>query len=319
MPETASSRPPEKPGKPGKAPGSGPGPAAADRHVPLSHPEKVLYPETGFTKGDVVDYYTAVAEVLLPQLRDRPVSFVRAPGGVTSRPFMAKHVPPGTPDWVTVCEVHRVDGSTDRQVVVQDLPTLRWAANLAALELHVPQWRLPHEGRADRLVFDLDPGAPATVVECCEVALRLRDELAADGLESYAKTSGAKGLHLLVPLRPTDAAAVAGYAERLAREVSGALPELAVHRVPKHLRTGRVFIDHSQNAWTRTTAAPYTLRAKSRPTVSTPVTWDEVAGCAQPGDLVHTAGDVPARLDRYGDLLAPLLDPARAGRLPNGG
>lgn len=289
------------------------------RDLALTSLDKVLYPAAGFTKGDVVEYYSSVAEAILPHLRDRPASFVRAPGGVESSPFMAKHVPPGTPDWVTVREVHRVDGTTDRQVLVQDLPTLLWAANLAALEIHVPQWRLPEEGEADRLVLDLDPGAPATVVECCAVARWLRDRLARDGLSAYAKTSGSKGLHVLVPLQPTDADAVAEYAERLAREASEALPDLAVHRVPKSLRTGRVFIDHSQNAWTRTTAAPYTLRARPRPSVSTPVTWDEVAGCSEPDDLVFTAGDVSGRLDRHGDLLGPLLDSSRAGRLPDGG
>ncbi|GAA2388511.1 non-homologous end-joining DNA ligase [Streptomyces glaucosporus] len=289
------------------------------RDLALSNLDKVLYPAAGFTKGDVVDYYAAAADVLLPHLRDRPASFVRAPGGVESSPFMAKHVPSGTPDWVTVREVHRVDGSTDRQVLVQDLPTLLWAANLAALEIHVPQWRLPGEGEADRLVFDLDPGAPATVVECCAVARWLRDRLSRDGLDSYAKTSGSKGLHVLVPLRPTESAAVARYAERLAREASEELPDLAVHQVPRSLRTGRVFVDHSQNAWTRTTAAPYTLRARPRPTVSTPVTWDEIAGCTDPGDLVFTAGDVAPRLERHGDLLGPLLDASRAGRLPDGG
>lgn len=286
------------------------------RTLSLSRPDKVLYPETGFTKGDVVDYYTSVAGAVLPHLRDRPASFVRAPGGVTGKSFMAKHVPPGTPDWVTVREVHRVDGRTDRQVVVQDLPTLVWAANLAALELHVPQWRLPAEGRVDRLVFDLDPGAPATVVECCAVATWLRDRLARDGLEAWVKTSGSKGLHVLAPLRPADPEAVADHAERLAREAADALPDLVVHRVPRRLRGGRVFVDHSQNAWTRTTAAPYTLRAKPRPTVSTPVTWDEVAGCERPDDLVFTADDLPARLDAHGDLLGPLLDASRAGRLP---
>ncbi|MDG9703365.1 non-homologous end-joining DNA ligase [Streptomyces sp. DH37] len=288
------------------------------RTIDLTRLDKVLYPDAGFTKGDVVDYYASVADALLPHLRDRPASFVRAPRGVEARPFMAKHVPPGTPDWVTVREVHRVDGKTDRQVVVQDLPTLLWAANLAALELHTPQWRLPAEGKADRLVFDLDPGAPATVVECCAVARWLRDRLERDGLPSYAKTSGSKGLHVLAPLRPTDSEAVAGYAERLAREAAGELPDLVVHQVPRRLRGGRVFVDHSQNLWTRTTAAPYTLRARPRPTVSTPVTWDEVAGCEQPGDLVFPAGDLASRLDRHGDLLGPLLDPSRAGRLPDG-
>lgn len=166
------------------------------------------------------------------------------------------------------------------------------------------------------MILDLDPGPPATALECCAVALWLRDRLAADGLDAYAKTSGSKGLHLAVPLEPTPSERVAAYAKALAQEAERALPDLAVHRMTKSLRPGKVFVDHSQNAAAKTTAAPYTLRARALPTVSTPVSWAEVEGCRTPADLLFLADDVPPRLDRDGDLFGPLTDPGRAGRLP---
>ncbi len=169
-----------------------------------------------------------------------------------------------------------------------------------------------------RQVFDLDPGPPAGVVECCAVALWLRERLAGDGLSAYGKTSGSKGLHLLVPLEPTPSGKVTAYAKKLAVEAQGALPELAVHRMTRALRPGKVFVDFSQNAAAKTTAAPYTLRAKARPTVSAPVTWEEIEECGAPDDLVLLAGDMAPRLERHGDLLAPLNDPGQAGALPGG-
>lgn len=192
-----------------------------------------------------------------------------------------------------------------------------WAANLV-VEFHTHQWRQDSPAVADRMVFDLDPGPPAGVVECCTVALWLRERLARDGLPSYGKTSGSKGLHLLVPLEPTPSEEVTAYARKLAVEAQGALPELAVHRMTRALRPGKVFVDFSQNAAAKTTAAPYTLRAKGSPTVSAPVTWEEIEGCGAPDDLVLLAGDMAARLERYGDLLAPLNDPGQAGALPAG-
>ncbi|NEE29442.1 ATP-dependent DNA ligase, partial [Streptomyces sp. SID7982] len=223
--------------------------------------------------------------------------------------------PPGTPAWVETTPVPRSEDQGARQVVVRDLASLMWAANLV-VEFHTPQWRTGAPGVADRMVFDLDPGSPATVVECCAVALWLRERLAGDGLAAYGKTSGSKGLHLLVPLEPTPSGEVSAYAKRLAMEAEEALPALALHRMKRALRPGKVFVDFSQNSASKTTATPYTLRARPEPTVSAPVTWDEITGCREAGALVFRAGDMAARLDRHGDLLAPLNDPEQARPLP---
>lgn len=284
------------------------------RRLPLSNLEKVLYPATGFTKGELLHYYATTAGSLLAHLYNRPVSFLRFPDGPDGQRFFAKNVPPGTPSWVRTAEVPRSAG-VSRQILVQDLSTLMWAANLVT-EFHTPQWQADAPGQADRLVFDLDPGAPADIVQCCEVALWLRERLAADGLHSYAKTSGSKGLHLLTPLEPTPSEQVSAYAKALAQEAEADLPQLVVHRMTRSLRPGKVFVDHSQNSAAKTTAAPYTLRARPEPTVSTPVTWEEVESCESAGDLVFLADDIAPRLLRYGDLLGPLINLNRAGRLP---
>ncbi|GGP84774.1 non-homologous end-joining DNA ligase [Streptomyces sindenensis] len=286
------------------------------RRVPLSNLDKVLYPATGTTKGEVLHYYAAtVGGVILLQLADRPVSFLRYPDGPGGQLFFTKNPPPGTPAWVETTPVPRSEDQAARQVVVRDLASLMWAANLV-VEFHTPQWRTDAPRVADRMVFDLDPGSPATVVECCTVALWLRERLAADGLAAYGKTSGSKGLHLLVPLEPTPSGEVSAYAKRLAVEAEEALPGLALHRMKRSLRPGKVFVDFSQNSASKTTATPYTLRARPEPTVSAPVTWDEIAGCREAGVLVFRAGDMAARLDRHGDLLAPLNDPGQGRPLP---
>ncbi|OKI29490.1 ATP-dependent DNA ligase [Streptomyces sp. CB03578] len=287
------------------------------RRISLSNLDKVLYPETGFTKGEVLHYYATVAGSLLAHVHDRPVSFLRYPDGPDGQLFFTKNPPPGTPAWVPTTPVPRSDDPAAEQIVVADLPSLMWAANLV-VEFHTPQWTVGSPAVADRLVFDLDPGPPATVVECCAAALWLRGRLAADGLEAYAKTSGSKGLHLAVSVEPTASGRVSAYAKALAQEAERELPGLIVHRMAKALRPGKVFVDHSQNAAAKTTAAPYTLRARARPTVSAPVSWQEVEACRTPADLVFLAGDIPPRLARDGDLLAPLTDPGRAGRLPGG-
>ncbi|PVC87634.1 ATP-dependent DNA ligase [Streptomyces sp. CS090A] len=288
------------------------------RRLSLSNLDKVLYPATGTTKGEVLLYYAATAAgAILPHLRDRPVSFLRYPDGPGGQLFFTKNPPPGTPDWVRTTPVPRSEDPAARQVMVQDLPALMWAANLV-VEFHTPQWRAKEPGTADRMVFDLDPGSPATVVECCAVALWLRERLAADGLFAYGKTSGSKGLHLLVPLEPAPSAEVSAYAKRLAVEAESALPGLALHRMKRALRSGKVFVDFSQNSASKTTATPYTLRARPEPTVSAPVTWDEIEGCREPEALVFRAQDMAGRLERYGDLLGPLLDPEQARPLPVG-
>ncbi|WP_327374170.1 non-homologous end-joining DNA ligase [Streptomyces sp. NBC_01216] len=285
------------------------------RRLALSNLHKVLHPATGTTKGELLHYYATVSAAMLPHLRDRPVSFLRYPDGPGCQLFFTKNPPPGTPGWVRTTPVPRSKDPRARQVMIQDLPSLMWAANLV-VEFHTPQWRAGAPAVADRLVLDLDPGPPATVVECCRVALRLRERLAADGLEAFAKTSGAKGLHLLVPLEPTPSGEVSAYARELAVRAEAELPSLVLHRMNRALRAGKVFVDFSQNAAAKTTATPYTLRARERPTVSAPVTWEEVAACQSPERLVLLMDDIAPRLERHGDLLAPLFDPGRAGALP---
>lgn len=285
------------------------------RRLTLSNLDKVLYPETGTTKGELVHYYTSVASALLPHLRDRPVSFVRYPDGPGGQIFVTKHLPPGTPTWVHTTDTPSKSQESIRQVVVQDLPTLVWAANLVA-ELHTPQWREDEPGMADRLVVDLDPGAPADILACRDAALLLRERLAADGLTAYAKTSGSKGLHLLVPVTPTPSARVTAYAKHLAQELADAHPGLLVTTMAKKQRPGHVFVDFSQNAAAKTTASPYTVRARPTPTVSAPVTWEELEAAGDAAELSFTIDDMPARMDEHGDLLAPLLNPRRAGTIP---
>jgi bifunctional non-homologous end joining protein LigD len=286
------------------------------RELTLSNLDKVLYPRHGFAKGEVIDYYTRIADVLLPHLRDRPATRKRYPDGVEGQSFFEKNAPSHTPDWVRTANLPTPGSSTGREslnfVMVDDLPTLVWCANLAALELHVPQWTVGRGGKArkpDLMVFDLDPGTPATIVEASQVACRLRALLAADGLESYPKTSGKKGLHLYVPVKQTDrtSAYAKGAAERLAAEHR----DLVVSRMEKRLRKGKIFVDWSQNNPAKTTVAPYSLRAADEPTVSTPVTWDEVEGCEKPADLAFTTDMVLDRVAEFGDLLKPILEDHR--------
>ncbi len=284
------------------------------RRLQLSNLDKVLYPATGFTKGEVIDYYSRIAPVLLPHLAGRAATRVRFPDGVDGNSFFEKNAPKATPDWVRTVTLPTPGSSRGREtidfVVVEDVPTLIWLANLAALELHVHQWTVGPRGGVhgvDRLVFDLDPGAPAALAECAQVALMLRDVLADLGLEALAKTSGSKGMQLYVGLAETDPGRTHGFAKDLAVAMEEAHPKLVVHRMEKALRGGKVLIDWSQNAAAKTTVAPYSLRARVRPTVSTPVTWDEVAEAAEGRELAFTAPEVLARVDELGDLFAPLL------------
>lgn len=296
-----------------------------DRRLQISNLEKILYPQTGFTKGQMLDYYARVAPVLLPHLAGRPLTRKRYPGGVDEQPFFEKNAPRGTPEWVRTVTLP-VPGSTKNRdtidfVIVDELATLVWVANLASIELHVPQWKVDRSGRAqdaDLLVLDLDPGPPATVVECCEVALLLRKLLTDDGITAYPKTSGSKGMQLYAPLKPTPSDDTRGYARSLALRLEKERPDLVVSEMKKSLRPGKVFIDWSQNVAAKTTVAPYSLRARPEPTVSTPVTWDEVSNCAAVEDLKFVADDVLRRLDEVGDLLADLvkLPAGRRARLP---
>ncbi|MET7620023.1 non-homologous end-joining DNA ligase [Streptomyces sp. NPDC005408] len=282
------------------------------RRLSLTNLEKVLHPATGTTKGEILHYYATTAGAILAHLHNRPLSFLRYPDGPDGQLFFTKNPPPGTPSWVRTVEVPRSEDKHAHQVVVQDLASLMWAANLV-VEFHTPQWQADEPGIADRMVFDLDPGAPATIVECCAVALWLRERLAADGLNAYAKTSGSKGLHVLVPLEPTPSEKVSAYAKSLAVEGEAEQPGLILHRMTRSLRPGKVFVDHSQNSAKKTTATPYTLRARTEPTVSTPITWEEIEAHQ---NLVFRIGDIAPRLERYGDLLGPLINLNRARPLP---
>jgi bifunctional non-homologous end joining protein LigD len=306
------------------------------RPLALTNLAKVLYPGDGFTKAEVLDYYQRISPVLLPHIAGRPMTLRRFPHGVGDLSFFEKHAPAHRPDWLRTEAVvshssrSRSPGETVSYLVIDDLPALIWVINLAALELHVPMWRFAASGSGagtgpgsgsdsgasvepygsaepDLLVFDLDPGAPATIVECCRVAEALRPALEADGLRPLPKTSGGKGLQLYAPLSGRTAEQASelalGYAQRFERE----LPRLVVSRMTKSARPGKVLIDWSQNNGSKTTIAPYSLRARDLPTVSTPVTWDEVAACRSVADLTFTAPDVLARVEAQGDLFAALV------------
>ncbi|GII80258.1 ATP-dependent DNA ligase [Sphaerisporangium rufum] len=281
-----------------------------ERELTLTNLDKVLYPDEGFTKAEVIDYYTRVAPAMLPHLRGRPVTVKRYPDGVTGPFFFEKNRPAHTPGWVRTARLPAPGSTKDRDTieyaVVDDLATLVYLASLAALEFHAPMWRVGPDGTAERpdlMVFDLDPGAPATIVECCRAALRVREVLAEDGLAGCPKTSGNKGMQVYVPWdRDDDPSA---YARAVARRLEAERPDEIVSQMARRLRPGKVFIDWSQNNPAKTTVAPYSLRANPRPTASTPLRWAEVEGCADPGDLVFTAPEVVARVAEHGDLMAP--------------
>ncbi|MET0233260.1 MAG: DNA ligase D [Kibdelosporangium sp.] len=291
-----------------------------NRRLSLSNLEKVLYPN-GFTKAQVITYYSRIAPVLLPHLAGRPLTFIRYPDGVGGEQFFEKNVARGAPAWLPTVFLpgsgSRGSGDTIQYPLIDDLPALVWAANLAALELHVPQWTIGPGGTRtspDRLVFDLDPGPGATIVDCARVALRLFDVLAGDGLTAYAKTSGSKGMQLYAAIHATSPQAPSGYAKALAVRLAAETPGLVTAKMTKALRPGKIFIDWSQNNPSKTTIAPYSLRGRDRPTVSTPVTWDEVRTCRRPDQLDFTADAVLTRVGELGDLFAGL--PATVADLP---
>lgn len=282
------------------------------RELSLSNLDKVLYPDAGFTKGEIIDYYTRIAPVLLPHLAGRPLTVKRYPNGVDAPFFYEKNAAKGTPDWVRTVSLP-VPGSTKNRdridyVVVEEMATLVWLANLAAVELHVPQWRLTKgdEPRTDQIVFDLDPGPPAGIVECCRVALLLREALDEQGMTATAKTSGSKGVQVSAPIDVDKPEDTSEYAHRLAKRLEASHPDLVVSRMTKSLRPGKVLVDWSQNNPAKTTIAAYSLRSRPRPTASTPLTWDEVASAD--GSLAFTAPDVLARVIDIGDLWAATLD-----------
>jgi bifunctional non-homologous end joining protein LigD len=285
------------------------------RRLSLSNLDKVLYPSAGFTKGEIIDYYARIAPVMLPHLRDRPASFIRYPNGVDTQGFFAKNAPKGTPSWVRTVRLPAPGSSKERgeldYVVVDELPTLVWLANLAAIEMHVPQWQVGARGAArdpDLLVVDLDPGAPADVLACAEVALLVREYLSDHGLTSYAKTSGSKGMQVYASITPASDRRTSDYAHEMAEALEKSHPKLVLSRMAKNLRGGKVFVDWSQNNGAKTTVAPYSLRAREQPWVSTPLTWDEVAGAKRLTDLQFVSGDVLERVASEGDLFAGLLE-----------
>ncbi|WHT15962.1 non-homologous end-joining DNA ligase [Crossiella sp. CA-258035] len=297
--------------------------AVEDRRVRLTNLDKVLYPRARTTKSEVIDYYARIAPVMLPHLRHRPATLRRFPDGVTGESFYEKNTSRHAPDWVATAEIPTPGSSRGRDsahfLLVNDLATLMWAANLAALELHVPQWTVGPRGgirEPDRLVFDLDPGAPADLVLCCRVAEHLRTVLAEDGLTAYPKVSGGKGLQLYVPVRVSTPERTSAYAKAIAERLARQLPNLVVSRMTKTERTGKVLIDWSQNNPAKTTVAPYSLRAQPTPTVAAPITWAEVENCTKPAQLRFSPAEAIDRVEDDGDLWAALLDPGRAQHLP---
>src|SRR4051812_24085628 len=277
----------------------------------LSNLDKVLYPEVGFTKGQVIDYYTRIAPVLLPHLKDHPLTLKRYPNGVEDKYFYEKQSPSHRPDWVKTVAVP-ARGRTIDFTLCNDLPTLVWLANLADLELHTSLSLAKDIQRPTTMAYDLDPGPPATIVECSQVALWLRDIFKDLKLESFPKTSGSKGMQLYVPLNTPSASydQTKPFAKALAELLEKQHPRNVVSSMKKELRPGKVLIDWSQNDEHKTTVNVYSLRAKARPTVSTPLSWDEVEGILDSGDpdsAVFDSDDVLERVDEQGDLFEPVL------------
>lgn len=280
-----------------------------DKRLKLTHLDKILYPEAGFTKADVVDYYARIAPVILPHLKDRPLTLKRYPDGVDQDFFYEKHCPSHRPKWI---ETTKVTGGekTVTFCMANSVPSLIWLANLASLELHTSLSLSDKISQPTMMVFDLDPGTPATLLQCLEVAVALRDIFRELKLESFAKTSGGKGLHVYVPLNsPVTYENTKSFARALARLMEKRHKRLVTANMRKDLREGKVLVDWSQNDEHKTTVAPYSLRARSKPTVSAPVTWEECEKALKrenPSSLVLKPGDVLKRVDRAGDIFGPV-------------
>jgi bifunctional non-homologous end joining protein LigD len=283
------------------------------KQLKLSNLEKVLYPEAGFTKQQVIDYYVRIAPAMLPHLAERALTRKRYPNGVDEEFFYEKNAPQHRPDWVKTAPIwsegnHR----TVHYILADDLPTLVWLANLAAIELH-PSLALAKDITCPTtMVFDLDPGPPANIVQCCQVGIWLREIFDHFGLQSFPKTSGSKGLQVYVPLNtPTKYESTKTFAHALAQLLEHEHREMVVSDMKKSIRTGKVFVDWSQNDEHKTTIAVYSLRARERPTVSTPVAWEEVERTLKKRDpnlLVFEAMQTVARVEKLGDLFAPVLE-----------
>jgi bifunctional non-homologous end joining protein LigD len=277
------------------------------RTLSLSNLDKVLYPAAGFAKGHVIEYYTRVSPALLPHLRGRPLTLKRYPNGVDGGHFYEKQCPSHAPDWVQTTRIGDIDFC-----LCQDLPTLVWLANLADLELHTSLARADAYDSPTVIAFDLDPGPPATIVECAEVALELRIIFEHLRMEAFPKTSGSKGMQVYVPLNtPTTYEVTRPFARGLAELLERRRPDLVVSEMKKSVRGGKVFVDWSQNTSFKTTVNVYSLRAMDRPTVSTPLRWEEVESVTDsrdPDDLVFTSADVLERVAEHGDLFAGVVE-----------
>ena len=281
------------------------------KELAVSNLDKVLWPKAGFTKGDMINYYIQIAPVLLPHLKDRPLTMKRYPNGVESAFFYEKNCPTHRPKWVKTTSVWSEGNNRDMDYcLAQDLPTLVWAANLADIELHTSLARKKNVACPTMMVFDLDPGAPADIVQCCQVGLWLRDILAAMKLTSFAKTSGSKGLQVYVPLNtPVTYDDTKALSRALGEFLEREHPDLVVSKMAKVLRNGKIFVDWSQNDEHKTTVNVYSLRAKDEPTASTPVTWEEVEKALKKKDanlLTFHCSQTLKRVEKMGDLFAPV-------------
>ncbi|HEY4377346.1 MAG TPA: non-homologous end-joining DNA ligase [Acidimicrobiales bacterium] len=278
------------------------------RTLSLSNLDKVLYPDAGFTKGEVIDYYVRIAPTLLEHLGDRGITMRRYPNGVSGKSFFEKRCPSHRPDWVQVADGPGDHGGAIGYCRLAELAAVAWAANLAAIELHAPMARVADIESPTMVVFDLDPGPGTAMTECAEVGLWIRDVLAGIDLAAWAKTSGSKGMQVYVPLNaPHTHDHASSFALAVAQVLERAHPDLVVTTQAKAARKGKVLIDWSQNSRHKTTICAYSLRARPRPTVSTPVTWDEVEAAADGAPLTFEAADVLARVEAQGDLFAPTL------------
>lgn len=285
------------------------------RVLTLSNQDKVMYPEVEFTKGDVVDYYKQIAPVMLAHLQERPITLKRYPNGVEGAFFYEKQCPSHRPEWIRTVAVQASKKVID-YCLVDDTPGLMWIANLASIEVHPLLSKGGNIQQPTKLTFDLDPGSPATIVECAQVALVLKEMFEQLGLQAFPKTSGSKGMQIEIPLN-TDVTyeQTKPFAKAVAVLMESRHADQVVSRMEKELRPNKVLIDWSQNHETKTTICAYSLRAKATPTVSTPVTWDEVEKCANGAPLSFTSSDVLERVKKLGDLQEPVLTLEQ--KLPN--
>jgi len=281
------------------------------RTLSISNLDKVLYPEAGFAKGEVIDYYARIAPAMLPHLKGRPLTLRRYPNGVADKSFFEKRCPKHRPDWVETAPIDTSEGPIDF-CLCNDKPTLVWVAQLAALELHPSLSRAKDMDNPTVVAFDLDPGPPADIVDCCRVALRLRELFGQFDLECFPKTSGSKGMQVYVPLNSkVGYERTKPFANAVAKLLEKQTPDEVVSKMAKASRKGKIFVDWSQNDRAKTTIAVYSLRAREHPTASTPLRWEEVEATAESGkaeDLRFEASQVLERVDEHGDLFAPVLE-----------